>query len=592
MGSVFTMPLESSPLVLALLLASGCTALDTIINLPSGDIEGNILQSRDGNEYASFEGVPYGEKPVRWMPPAFKASWEGTGALDCTKPGPMCLQADPYTPGSIIGSEDCLSMNIYTTSTSKDGQGDGLPVIVFLHGGGMVMGAGQYYKGDFLVDHSVISITINYRLDLLGFFSLDSPRISGNQALRDVQLGLRWVKENIQYFGGDPERVVLSGQSGGSWATSMVYASPLSESLISGAIFESGTVLGPLGYPYDTREEALEKSKIVANELDCYSLETVWNPEEVQQCMMKKTAEEVLLAGTMTHISWASNGVIDSISEHGSVLPLPLEDILLQGLFPQVPLMIGTMSNEDVLFSAAEIADPSLLNGYNDDKVWESLAISRMFPQKSLLNKTDNCDVKYAKLAKTFYFGDTLDSDDLLSYVTMGSDIKFAYGTQEYMDYMRDSQVPVYNFRMSFQDNTSFSFATGTVGKGLGVAHGDELPYIYKIDPLYYDVPYADWSDHNIRHSQRMCRLWANFAKHGNPTPDEGSEILGDVKWEKYESGNPMFMDLGLEFKMKSDPELMKRMAFWKETLANYGSEQCNTFSGDGFFFADFWGLF
>ena len=89
-----------------------------------------------------------------------------------------------------------------------------------------------------------------------------------------------------------------------------------------------------------------------------------------------------------------------------------------------------------------------------------------------------------------------------------------------------------------------------------------------------------------------MCQLWANFAKYGNPTPDEGSELLGDAKWEKYDSSNPSFMDLGPELKMMSDPELLERLAFWGETLANYGSNQCDTFSGDGFISLDLWGLF
>ena len=586
--SVSTMFCPGSSLLNTLLIFSSCTTLsysftfligisgddqlDTLLHLPSGDIQGKISKSRDGKDFASFEGVPYAEAPVRWMPPEPKASWDGT--LDCTKPGPVCLQTD-YVSFTTIGSEDCLSMNIYTTSTDLNMDGDGLPVIVFLHGGGMIQGAGEYYQGDFLVDHGVILITMNYRLDVLGFFSLDSPRVSGNQALRDVQLALRWVKENIQYFGGDPERVIISGQSGGSWATSMIYTSPLSESLFSGAIFESGVALGELGYPYSSREEALAKSKILAEKMDCYSKENEWNSEEVEQCMREKSAEEILLAGFEAQVSWASNGNIDSFSEHGSVLPLPLEDILRQGLFQKVHLMVGTSSQEELVNGIAQAADPTILDGYDEDAVWDTVGVATMFVQKSLFNWTDTCDVKYANMAKYFYFGDKLDKDDLVSYLNFGSDAKFLYPTHKYMNYMSSSQVPVYNYRMSFQDNTSFSFAPGTVGLGLGTVHGDELPYIFKIDPSYYDIPYTGWSPDNLRHSRRMCQLWANFAHFGNPTPDEGSEVLGDFKWENYESENPKFMDLGLELEMMADPDLEKRMSFWEETLADYGSEQC-----------------
>ena len=418
-------------LYLVLILITSCYALETLIQLPAGKIQGREQQSREGRKIASFEGVPYAAKPERWLPPQPVAPWGNT--LDCSKPGPMCLQTDIMTDtmNTTIGSEDCLTMNIFTTNTSTVAN---LPVIVFLHGGGMIAGTGWYYGGHFLVDHGVIAITLNYRLDILGFFSLDTPRISGNQALRDIQLGLRWVQDNIQYFGGDKDRVVLSGQSGGSWATSMIYASPLSESLLSGAIFQSGVVVGPLGYPVDTREEALYKSKILAQEFGCYSQDTAWNPETVEQCLREKPAEEILRIGTETHVSWASSGVIDTFSEHGAVLPLPLEDILQGAQFQQVPLMVGTMSNEELLFAPEELADPSILDTYNDDAVWTRVALFQMLPQKDVLNFTDSCDERYALQAKDFYFGEQLSSEDLIPYLLFGSDVKFGCGTNKWLD--------------------------------------------------------------------------------------------------------------------------------------------------------------
>ena len=573
------MTVQSITIHILLLLNYSCAGLqlDTLLHLPAGDIQGRVHQSRAGRDLAVFEGVPYGEEPARWLPAEPKGGWEGT--LDCTEPGPVCLQTD-YVSFTAVGSEDCLSLNIYTTRTNQDGgeEEEGLPVIVFLHGGGLCFGAGEYYQGDFLVDHDVILITMNYRLDILGFFSLDTPRISGNQGLRDIQLALSWVQENIRYFGGDPTRVVISGQSGGSWATSMIYTSPLSESLISGAIFESGVSLGHLGYPYATREDALLKSKMIASEVGCYIPEDEWDGEVVEECMRGKSAEEILLKGTETMISYASNGNIDTFSEHGPVLPLPMEDILVNGLFPQVPLMVGTCSQEGMMFALAEISDPTILDNYDSSEVWDNIALQRLFPQLSAYNNTNSCDVHYGRLAKQEYFGDTLDSQDLVAYLELGSDAGFHYGHYRYMEYMSSTEVPVYNYRMSFQDNTSFSFAEGTVGLGLGTSHGDELPYIFKIDPSYYDVPYDGWSDLNLRHSHRMCELWANFAKFGNPTPDEGSEILGSVKWKVYESENHGFMDLGLELKMSEDQDLMARMTFWDQTLASYGSDHCDTF--------------
>jgi len=554
-------------------LSQSSKNLNTVVELPSGTIQGKLRQSRKGVDFAIFEGVPYAEKPDRWMPPTPKAKWDGV--LDCTTPGPICLQKDYITLG-FKGSEDCLSLNIYTTETMKNESKEGLPIIVFLHGGGMVFDAGKYYWGDFLVDHEVILITINYRLDLLGFFSLDSPKISGNQGLRDVQLALRWIKENAPYIGGDPERVVISGQSGGSWATSMVYTSPLSESLISGAILESGAALGDLGFPAAAREEARKRSEILAKEVNCFSDGEEWSPESIESCLMTKTAEEIIEAGWNTQISYATNGNIDTFSEHGAVLPMLPEDLLSEGLFQKVPLMIGTCSQEGLLHGSAEAFDPDLLESYNDEETWNTKAFEAMFPQRVFFDVPNSCDREYAKNAKEFYFGEKMDKADVVAYLNFNFDTHFIYDNWRYMKSMANSQVPIFNYMMSFQDNTSYSFSPGTVGLGFGTSHGDELPYIFDIDPNYYDIPYANWSEDSLRHSERMCELWANFAKFGNPTPDGGSsDILGDVKWEMFNSDNPKFMDLGAEFTMRTDLDINERVSFWDKTLANYGSVEC-----------------
>merc|ERR1719369_428358 len=111
----------------------------------------------------------------------------------------MCMQWDVsvYPEYGIVGSEDCLFLNIHTPVT----EGQSLPVLVFFHGGGMMLGAGDQYMPHFLMDHQVIVVTVNFRLGLLGFFSADTPDISGNQGLRDAQLALTWLKTYIENFG-------------------------------------------------------------------------------------------------------------------------------------------------------------------------------------------------------------------------------------------------------------------------------------------------------------------------------------------------------------------------------------------------------
>ena len=106
-----------------------------------------------------------------------------------------------YT-GNVIGFEDCLYLNVYSTQSKE-----ALPVLVWIHGGGFTAGAGNWYRPDYLLDFDLVVVSINYRLGALGFLSLNSPSVSGNQGLRDQALALEWVQINIAAFGGDPTRV-------------------------------------------------------------------------------------------------------------------------------------------------------------------------------------------------------------------------------------------------------------------------------------------------------------------------------------------------------------------------------------------------
>ena len=108
----------------------------------------------------------------------------------------------------MIGFEDCLYLNVYSTQPKE-----ALPVLVWIHGGGFTAGAGDWYRPDYLLDYDLVVVSINYRLGALGFLSLDSPTLSGNQGLRDQALALEWVQNNIAAFGGDPKRVSVGGAS-------------------------------------------------------------------------------------------------------------------------------------------------------------------------------------------------------------------------------------------------------------------------------------------------------------------------------------------------------------------------------------------
>merc|ERR1719334_1685771 len=346
------------------------SSLNDVVDIPGlGKVRGKYEESRDGREFVSFNGVPFAETPERWLPAQLNEGWKNkTEELNCTEPREKCFQSlsfFTFDDGG-EGSEDCLFLNIHTPATKGYSL---LPVLVFFHGGGMIAGASNEYQPQFFMDHDVIVVTVNYRLGVLGFFSLDSGDISGNQGLRDAQLGLTWLKHYIEYFGGDPSRVTISGESGGSWLVSMLIASPLSEGLFVGAILQSGVAIGDVGYTYDTREQSHAKAKKLASAVNCSAeYKFKYEPGKLEACLRGVPLEKIMKAAFDTQVNFVTRGTLDPQSNHGSVLPYPLEDIFRFGFFQQVPILIGTTSQESLVFALEDIFNTSRLDAL--DKNW------------------------------------------------------------------------------------------------------------------------------------------------------------------------------------------------------------------------------
>jgi len=210
----------------------------------SGPIEGALLGTS-----RVFLGVPYAEPPVgslRWRPPAPKTPWQEPRVSIAR--GPTCAQGSPLDGAFATGSsEDCLTLNVWTPERPGSAP---LPVLVWIHGGGYILGSGGdgAYDGQAFSEttHSVV-VTINYRLGPFGFLAMpelkqEDPALpsSGNYGLQDQRAALAWVKANAAVFGGDPERITIFGESAGGASVCQHMASPASAGLFARAIIESG----------------------------------------------------------------------------------------------------------------------------------------------------------------------------------------------------------------------------------------------------------------------------------------------------------------------------------------------------------------
>src|ERR1044071_6268757 len=222
------------------------------VKTTGGVVEG---LGRQASGVRAFKGIPYAAAPVgelRWRPPQAVKGWEGVRRAE--KFGPRCMQHPVFGDMNFRSdgmSEDCLYLNVWTPAKSDK---ERLPVLVYFYGGGFIAGDGSEprYDGEEMAQRGIVAVTLNYRLGLFGFLahpelSKESPqKASGNYGLLDQAAALRWVRENIAAFGGDPKRVTIAGESAGSASVSAQMASPLSRDLIAGAIGESGSVLSTM----------------------------------------------------------------------------------------------------------------------------------------------------------------------------------------------------------------------------------------------------------------------------------------------------------------------------------------------------------
>jgi len=207
-----------------------------IVRTDFGPVRGTVT-----SEYRTFQGIPYAAPPVgelRWRPPQPPERW--STPRDATTPGSRCPQlasAELGFPGSV--DEDCLYLNVITPRSARPGQLR--PVMVWVHGGAFLWGAGSDYDARRLaVGGDVVVVTVNYRLGLLGFLGHPSLEGSGNFGLQDQQAALRWVRRNAAAFGGDPGNITVFGESAGALSVCAQLASPASGGLFHRAVMQSG----------------------------------------------------------------------------------------------------------------------------------------------------------------------------------------------------------------------------------------------------------------------------------------------------------------------------------------------------------------
>lgn len=307
-----------------------------VVRTASGMVRGLVAA-----DYRLFQGIPYAAPPVgplRWQPPKSPVPWPGI--RDASKPGPRCIQAGEPDPGAgIPTSEDCLNLNVWTPAAAR--LATKRPVMVWIHGGSFVNGAGDIYGARWLAARGdIVVVTINYRLGALGFLAHPSLQGSdvGAYGLADQQAALRWVRDNIANFGGDPAKVTVGGESAGAMSVCDHLVAPGSAGLFRAAIIQSGSCQAQADLA-----TAQRLSVDYAASMGCA------DPATAARCLRALPASE------LSRPLWYSQIGTDGLSGPATgtaVLPVDPVAAFAAGDAARVPVLIGTNHDEFTLFTA------------------------------------------------------------------------------------------------------------------------------------------------------------------------------------------------------------------------------------------------
>ncbi|URZ07019.1 carboxylesterase family protein [Clostridium felsineum] len=343
-----------------------------------GTVEGLVDSNTNTLQWL---GVPYAKAPIgslRWKAPQDLSSW--TGIKDAKKFGNVATQLDS-TGKNVIGSEDCLYLNIWRPNTKEKN----LPVLLFAHGGGNITGSGASFQGDILANRTnSIVISINYRLGAMGWFLNDAVKDgnklddSGNYGLLDIFKSLDWVNKNISDFGGNPDNVTLSGQSAGARDVIASLISPLSKGLyekampMSGGMTLTSTDEGK-NFSNQMIEKLLVKQGKALNEAD--AAKWIKNQSKSQLNTYLKSVDSKELVSLYGSVAIKMNP-FPHLYKDGYVIPKDGFNEIKKGNYNNVPIIVGSMSNEFTLFSATDpyfggsVLNQSIFNDPTKSKIY------------------------------------------------------------------------------------------------------------------------------------------------------------------------------------------------------------------------------
>jgi para-nitrobenzyl esterase len=499
---------------------SDCSEITTL----QGNVSG-VMNAKSG--VCAYKGIPFAVPPVgelRWALPQEPARRDKTLVAD--KFGEECVQTPFSLLGSsddkakYVGSEDCLYLNVWHPAGASKSS---LPVMVFLHGGSNMSGAGSWelYDGTRVASQgNVVLVTINYRLGPFGMMShpalRDADGHDGNYFAFDQIAALKWVERNITGFGGDPKNVTVFGESAGGMDIATLMLSPLARGLFQKAIIESGPPIF-LGIPLKKNEAA---GIAAAAKLGCA------DPASAADCLRSKDSKSVM------------NAFADAMTPHGGVVEVydlgPVNDdvvvftnpykMFAEGKYNKdVRLIIGSNKEEAGFYAMSKT-----LNTKEDfDK---ALVEDTGFAKSGL-----NLDLDLGKLNERYPYSSF--KSPRWAYINIFTDMIYACPAIVQVWQLAANGTPVYQYQFEKSPDEK-----GMLGD-IGVFHSAELPFVFG-NFTSFGISFS--SPKNIKLAKSVISLWTSFAHDGIPKAE------GFPEWPLHTKDNPAYLKIDLKPEVKT----------------------------------------
>jgi para-nitrobenzyl esterase len=530
---------------MAMLAVAGLAILSACTQKKGDDVtlqvktQYGILEGFEEDGVKKFLGVPFAQAPVgelRWKAPQPLQPWEGVREAKAFGADPM--QLDIFGDMAFRGagrSEDCLYLNIWTTAATT---ADSLPVLIYFNGGGLMAGSGSEprYDGSAMAKQGVIGVTANYREGVFGYFAhpeltaASDYKGSGNYGFLDQVAAIKWVKENIAAFGGDPNRITIVGESAGSFSVSLLMCSPLSKGLIAGAMLSSGA-------------EVMPNKPATLAEAEAAGIDAL------------KGAGIASLADAMA---------LSADSLQKVLPPRGMSRVVIDGYFMK--------ESADNVFEKNEQAQVPLLAGWNSLEGHPAQALQGQAP--TLANFKNAMKAQFGDMTDEIFtaYGITTDEDVLSQQgLDLASDLFVGFPTWKVCDYHAKSGLPVYRYHYMHprpQVSAKMGDKTGALAGGVrekteeekkaaatqpaiapGAVHSADIEYAMgTLDTNEY----YDWQQEDYDISKLFLTYYANFCKTGNPNGE------GLPEWTvitKNNLDNAPVMKIDVESKEVASPE-------------------------------------